>query len=637
MLKNTTFESPNSNFWPYVKQEFSANHYQKCILHSNGLDQPNRNIHEKKSSLMIFLNRYSNSIFNEFTLRFLSLFSNYNIMGEAQNQSPFTLLRNFKPLTKIIEGKEDEFNDMRSFFSKINVEIMRSLFLSYLNAKIDRKQVDGAAEDPMFKQLLIRLFLNTLKGDILDYFRVREYIFDVNGDVNLGSDIKDRILEGLDKFTIEIISNVQEPQKICQGFISLMLTQMQNFDKLSDFFSSFVLILALDSLAASQTIEPKRLIKILEEAIRILENHRPLVNEMMEQFNSFVFFFNEFVTKILDGDNNCLFFHNVLPAKSLVYHVKINPVLLGVGFSVFKMKNIKKANEDNVYSENNLPKITIINMDGFDSCENYNILRNFKNIQVISLFLEDEGIGVSEEIEETLRDIEKTRNKKHFIPIPLGSRRIDPRNFKNTVKSKDFLQIFEKIVFPMVANYRPSLLVLSHSFSFCKSTEGQFSLSPKVFSVILYKLGVLANNKMIIVPTIKFFGENREHFDLEEHRKLEEMKKISLSGMSDVFFEDYNKFAVYKQKFQFENMEQINQVRLYIFEMLGALINVMTGMKFIKFFEIRNYFRKIFFCIILNILCLFVFFSFFLMFFEETTKKYNFLNFEIFLNILCFL
>ena len=583
MLKNTTFESPNSFFWPYAKQEFSANHYQKCTMNNNGLDQPNRNIHEKKSHLMVFLNRDSNSIFNEFALRFLNLFSNYNLVGEPQQQPPYTFLRNFKPFARIIEGKDDDLVDLRAFFTKINVEIMRSLFLSYLNAKIDRQKVDGAAEDPMFKQLLIRLFMNTLKGDILDYFGVREYIFDVDGYVNLGGLASDKILASLDKFTIEVISNMPEPQKICQGFISLMFIQMQNFDKLSDFFSSFILILALDSLSASLTVEPKRLLKILEEGIKILENQRPLIIEMEEQFKPYVFFFNEFVTKILDGDNNCLFFHNVLPAKSLIYHVKINPVLLAVGFSVFKMKNTKKPNDDYFYSENNLPKITIINMDGFDSCENYNILRNFKNIQVISLFLEDENLGISEEIDENLREIEKTRNKKHFIPIPLGSKRIDPKNFKYNIKSKDFLQIFEKIVFPMVSSYRPSLVVLSHSFSFCKSTDSKFSISPKIFSVILYKLGVLANNKMIIVPTIKIFGENMEHFDFEEHKKLEEMKKISLSGMSDVFFDDCQKFAVYKQKFQFENIEQINQIRLYIFEMLGALINVMTGMRFYNF------------------------------------------------------
>ena len=570
MLEITTLK-------PYAKQEFSANHYQKCTVHNNFLDQPNRNIHEKKSHLIIFLNREFNSHFNEFTLRFLSLFSNYNIVGEDQKQAPYTFLRNFKPIDRIIEGKKEDLDDLSAFFKKINIEIMRSLFLSYLNAKIDRQKVAEAAEDPMFKQLLVRLFMNTLKGDILDYFGVREYIFDIDGYVNLGGVIS-KMLTSLDKFTIEVISNMPEPQKICQGFISLMFIQMQGFDKLSDLFSSFVLILALDSLSASLSIEPKILSEIWEFAKKILENQNPLISEMEEQFKSYVFFFNEFVTKILDGDNNCLFFHNVLPAKSLIYHVKINPVLLAVGFSVFKMKNIKKPNEDSVYSDNNLPKITIINLDGFDSCENYNILRNFKNIQVISIFLEDENLCVSEEIDESLREIEKTRNKKHFIPIPLGSRRIDPKNFKYNIKSKDFLQIFEKIVFPMVANYRPSLVVFTHSFSFCKSIEdGRFSLSPKIFSVILYKLGVLANNKMIIVPTIKIFDENVVHLNFEEHRKLEEMKKINLSSISNVFFDDCWKFAVYKQKFQFENIEKINQIRNYIFEMLGALINVLTG------------------------------------------------------------
>jgi len=533
-LKELNFD--NRECSKMQKQEFSSNKYLECTLINSGSLPASRNVHDKKTQITILLNKGSNkSSIDDFFSRFLNFFSNFNNVAEHQPQVSYAIMRNFKDFERMLEGKEDDKTELKKFFNRISIDRMKNIFISYLFCKIDKNTFDKNEETPEVKMMMEMFFLN-LNGDILDYFQIRQYIIEKDGDFTFKKSYPNEIACEL-KYRIEKFASEILEKQTCQNFIKTLLKklylQMLSFEKLGEIFAYFLLIQILEDLDLKKIIDLEKIKAILEDAKEILDNRLALIKDIEECFNSYVFLFNEVVTKILDGDNSVIFLNNMNFKESLIYNMKINPILLSLHFTVFKMKSLKKNNDDYIYSDNNLPKFTVILMEGYDCVDNYQLLRNIKNVQIISIFFDDEGLQIAENIEETLKEIEKIRTKKHFISIPLRNKKIDPQNHKNKIKSKDIFQIFELIVFPLISNYRPSLIIFSHTFSFCKALNQNISLSPKIFSIILYKLGLLANNKLIVVPIIKIQQENPEFFDYELHKHLEKKKKsICLSFFS---------------------------------------------------------------------------------------------------------
>jgi len=332
----------------------------------------------------------------------------------------------------------------------------------------------------------------------------------------------------------------------------------------------------LEILSKGNEISQGEILEILQDYSQMVDPRvkEVIYHDLQTVFMSYVYHFNEIICKILDGEtSNCIFLKSVYFHDNLIYPIKLNPVVVGLIFHVFKMKSLKKNNDEYFYSDNNLPKITIILFEGFDSMDNYYLLKNVKNLQIISIFYDNDELRISEEIDEIHQELEKIRTKKHFNSIPLNSRDIDNENFRNPIKSKDILQIFENIVFPLISNYRPSFIIMTYNFAFSKINDN-FIMSPNVFSIIINKLGLLSNHKMLLVPVLHSMKENKEFENYELYKSLENNKGVNLPKS---LFINYQQFLEYKKQFVYENNEAILNNRLYIYEIMGGFLNVVGG------------------------------------------------------------
>ena len=90
---------------------------------------------------------------------------------------------------------------------------------------------------------------------------------------------------------------------------------------------------------------------------------------------------NEIYDKIIDGEiSSCIFFMEL----DLEYlNTIFNPILLSIRYFYDYLLSLKKSftkQEEKVYSKNSLPKITFLNLDGFDSGFNQELIKDFRNI-----------------------------------------------------------------------------------------------------------------------------------------------------------------------------------------------------------------------------------------------------------------
>ena len=353
--------------------------------------------------------------------------------------------------------------------------------------------------------------------------------------------------------------------------------QLNSNETSKEVLIGIILIQVFDIENLENNIKEENIRIIIDETLKIEKYDEILRVELENNLKVFIHNFNELVYKILDGEiNSALFFNQVYLHSSYIYNIRINPIILALYYSVFKMKRIKKNYVDNVYTDNNLPKITFINFEGFDNVDNFRIARNLKHLQIISIYVENSHLMISEEIENNNKDIDKTRIKKHLISIPLKSEKIDPDNFDKDIKSADFLQIFEKIIFPLIQGYRSSFIIVSHSFAFCSTANPELgmSINPKTLAIIFHKLSLFSNYKIVFVPVISIKGENPEFYDFELHKKLDYKKSFEFS---ECLFRALQRYHAYKDCFAFKNSNSLEANRFYIYDMLGAFIQTMNG------------------------------------------------------------
>ena len=125
----------------------------------------------------------------------------------------------------------------------------------------------------------------------------------------------------------------------------------------------------------------------------------------------------------------------------------------------------------------------------------------------------------------------------------------ESKNNEYDINSKDFWQIFQKIVFKLIANYNPSVIIMSHSFSFYKTInkENGLNLNPNTFSKILKKLCTLCNHKFVLFPNFSTIDQNIATYD-------------------DKFYDNW------KNKFLFKTKENLFNNRMYLYELLGSYI-----------------------------------------------------------------
>lgn len=149
-------------------------------------------------------------------------------------------------------------------------------------------------------------------------------------------------------------------------------------------------------------------------------------------------------------------------------------------------------------------------------------------------------------------------------------------SYDTSIKSEDFLQIFEKIVFPLVSNYHPSFIIMTHSFTFSRTInfENNISLNVETFFIIINKLSNLCNKKMILIPMINVREDNEEIVGNHYQGQLQKVREIKIP---EILFERYKKYFSYKNLFSFQTNANLYDNRIYIYQLLSSFIYAVTG------------------------------------------------------------
>lgn len=312
--------------------------------------------------------------------------------------------------------------------------------------------------------------------------------------------------------------------------------------------------------------------------------------ELVELYSDFVREIQENFEKIADGDLSNLIILKKLNFTSDTWHSAIHPMIAGILGYYDKLKSYKKepverprskellkgkedADKDkekdkSYYKDENLPKITFLNFDGFDNPVNYYLTDSMaKHLQIISVTIDGDE-QIMPEIEASMKDFNKSKTKKHFFSVPLR-----PANFKNKfkIKSKDFLQVFNTMIFKLIESHKPSMIVISHSFSFYHTInpENNLDLNPGTFAQIIEKLALLSNYKLVLYPNINVKGSIPK---------------------TDIFNQKF-KYDDWQNNFSFKNREHVLENRRYLYEMIGAFITTISGKILNKVIFVAFYFQ----------------------------------------------
>lgn len=575
---------------PLKKQEFFPNHCKKCVYFS---EWPIINYQEKKSQLIIFVNNESFKSENgsknaqyEFIYSYLSFISNYNL-NEA-NPLSFTINRNHQVIKNILKmkHKEDENKENNEFFSKAGESITIALLFQYTKEMVPylKNYVENKSYKPLkfnenciskntFKKIINSLNIFSHFEEEDGKFKIKKIMSIENCLNQLIQDISE--ISGVEIFDPNYLEDYQSLQRT-------LYEQMKTFEEKKEVLISSIVLQALDLMRQWKNqqdpneINLKLFGQIFEHTVNLMNYEATLADELKENFTTFVNFFNDIILKGLDGDfNSAMVFNGISYKDSLIFNIAINPAILAMSYTYSKMRKIKKINsEDLVYTDNNLPKITLILFEGYDDAINYSLVKTLRHLQIITIFFENEELHISEEIEENISDIEKSKFKKHFIDIPLRNRKIDPHTYDKGIKPEDILEIFEKIVLPLVSNYKPSMIVLTHTFIFSKTinNENKISLDAESFSILIGKLGVLCNYKMILIPILNVRAEHEKMLQEERQNRIPYQ-----------LLERYKNFFIYKYSFSFKTFNEISENRFFIYELLNAFLNTVAGI-FFSFF-----------------------------------------------------
>lgn len=579
-------------------QIFSSNFIGSNRLSCSALlSMPLRNeLQNNKSYIPIFFHLDKIGYIEKILQKFLNLFADYNNIGPGSNFN-ISILRNFKSLEETLQNRADDLKELTTFLKSIQKDLMKLIMITFLKREVDPIFID---ENYDFNSPAYFIFLEKIR-EILnsDYnidhwhsqdlsltllFTLNKFIKDVPN-----SDWEIIEVKGLKKMAEKIHKNLEilikamnfsemEKKNFLLDLKRRHYMKMLTREEMHEFLSDVVLVNIFHILITKGQISPKEIKKIIKEYFKILQM-KDEVFENLNNFSSFVHFINETICKVEDGDiGNCMFLKRVHSQDHLT--IGINPIVLGLLFNVMQLKSYQKKENVFYFKDANLPKITLINIDGYESMENYYLLRKVKNIQMISIFLENDELRISEEINMISQISDHLRKRKRFHTIPLRNMLIDPKNYKSEIKSKDVLQIFEKIVFPLIKNFKPNLIVMSHNLALgAPDSNNNIMISPNVFSIIMHNLGLLSNHKVIFVPVIK---TKNEYFDNSNEKKE--------NNLLECLLKKYNAILEYKNQFYYQNEESLMRNRLYIYEILSAFLNVTSGILIFFYLTVNDFF-----------------------------------------------
>lgn len=295
---------------------------------------------------------------------------------------------------------------------------------------------------------------------------------------------------------------------------------------------------------------------IFDSLLKSFKLHDFILNyekEIATIYSPFLKDFQDNLEALLDGEFQSLLFCKKVPFLAL-QNLVVHPIALGIVSFYEKMKSYTKGEKnEKYYNDNNLPAITFINFDGSDHPNNYYFANSFaKHLQIISINIDAKKKHCIK-IQETVKAMDSEKNQKHFYFFPLRSKGVGENlDLDFEIKDYDILSLFEKIIFKIIARHSPSLVVISHSFVFHKTINPEIrtTLKPATFQMIVAKLCLLSNFRVVLYPNIQIKSEN-SGYALKEDQT----------------------YGNWINKFSFSSQEDLWVNRAYIYEMIGAFFN----------------------------------------------------------------
>ncbi|CAD8048814.1 unnamed protein product [Paramecium sonneborni] len=222
----------------------------------------------------------------------------------------------------------------------------------------------------------------------------------------------------------------------------------------------------------------------------------------------FIIMVYDLLNKVTEGE-----FNSTLILKHITLQILdpfIHPLALSIcDFYEQILEEYEGTEEVKQMKEKYLPKITFLNMDGFDFEFNYKLLDNYSgSCQYISVL--DEMLDSDDKSQ--MFDL-VTKDKISFMQAK-NSYIIPIRQSHNQKRLNDmhFRHILDLLVYPLIKSFQPQVIIFSYSFAYFNQ-ESDIQLSSKLFTEITTHLSLISNYKVIFLPRILSSG-----VQIQDHR-----------------------------------------------------------------------------------------------------------------------
>ncbi|CAD8136908.1 unnamed protein product [Paramecium pentaurelia] len=224
--------------------------------------------------------------------------------------------------------------------------------------------------------------------------------------------------------------------------------------------------------------------------------------------NHFIIMVYDLLNKVTEGE-----FNSTLILKHISLQILdpfIHPLALSICDFYEQILEEYEGTEDvTQLKEKYLPKITFLNMDGFDSEFNYKLLDNYSNsCQYISVL--DEMLDCddnSQMFDLVTKDKSCFMQAKNSYIIPIRQ-----CHKQKQLNDMHFRHILDLLVYPLIKSFQPQVIIFSYSFAYFNQ-ESDIQLSSKLFTEITTHLSLISNYKVIFLPRILSSG-----VQIQDHR-----------------------------------------------------------------------------------------------------------------------
>lgn len=457
---------------------------------------------------------------------FLKKIDNYNSFGGE------TMFGNYYRSTDILKHKLDypEENEI--------LNMLISQILKFVNSDLIKKKE--------------KEFLNiTSKSFVLDYHKFEKHfyyqllrmIFDCVNPLHLENDLnlllndwikanayfKDNAFSFLYQTTLQ--------KNLILHCIQYLLNFKSAFNPLQNTFTAIFLCEFHEKTDSKNLIDFFYDIVCLKNELKLFfsasQEKNAAEKKNSSEINEKILTFLDVLEATFDSDSQKTFF-----LASSENNTWFNPYSLGLFQFYYNLKLTKKSDGDFFYHEFNLPKITLINFTGFRNDFEMSLLAIFPKVQYVSISFEP----------SLKEDIFCCNNSNNNFEINVN---ID----KFKLSSFDILAIFENLIFKIISQFEPFVIIMAHSFIFNKNIIENIHLKPSTFRKIIEKLGFISNNRLILCPNL-YINENKTQIN-PFLKKLEELS----------FFKEFNENA---RRFSFEE-RTLKNFKQYLHEMFGCM------------------------------------------------------------------